>query len=734
MHLSLSYSLTVIIIGVLALMASAYFSHRQWKAMNRRLPILLLEVLRFVIIILIFFTLLRPEIVTKIRQKTEPEIAILHDQSASMETVDIVKENISEPESRKTCLQKLLDSKFQAPLEKKFKVSVQGFSPVPDPSKPSEGADVIEGTDIDEALNKSMSSAKNLRAVILMTDGSWNKGASPVGAAVKLHSRQALIYSVVFGGKTYLPDIEMKNIKAPSYCLMNEKISIPFQVENHMSHDVKTKVKLSSGIGMESEKEITLPAESTYSDSIIWQPLKEGKFNLTIEVPEEKEEINKTNNSKSFEIAARKESLKVLIVESLPRWEYRYLRNAISRDPGMELSTLLFLPDIGMGGGKNYIDKFPAKNELSKYDVIFLGDVGIAEGQLSKENAENIMGLVKLQGSGLVFLPGIKGKEMSLVDSPLGDLLPVELDRSKPAGLASPVESKLVLTSTGKDHFLTMLADNPSQNSYLWRELPGFYWNTAVLSAKAGSNILAVHSGLKSGGGRMPLLVIKEYGSGNVLFMGTDSAWRWRKGVEDKYHYRFWGQVVRWMAHKRHLAHDEGIRLFYTPENPKASQTVFLNATLHDRTGMPIEDAEIIVNVKDKAGKSVQRLKMFPDKGGWGSYKGEFVPEKSGSYTLNTECEKQSISMKTDITVTRESREKTGEPANWNILKEVSQITDGELITPDEIGKLITKIMALPKYVDIEKRYLLWCQWWWGLIILVLISSYWTGRKLTGLI
>ncbi|HBC87321.1 MAG TPA: hypothetical protein DCZ94_10230 [Lentisphaeria bacterium] len=733
MHISLSYSWTVMIIGILVLMASAYFSYIQWKTVNRRMPVLILEVLRFVIIALIFFTLLRPEFVTKLRQKSDPEIAILYDQSTSMDTIDIIRPDMADAEARMTCLDRLLSSKFYAPLEKKFRVSLQGFSPPPDPAKLAESGEV-EGTDIEDAMSKAIAASKNLRGVIILTDGNWNKGSSPIGAAVKLRSRQAPIYSVAFGGKTYLPDIDLKNIKAPSYCLLNEKISIPFQVENHFARDIKTKIKLYSGSGIESEKEITIPAESSFSDSIIWQPQKEGKAALRIEVPEEKDEAIKLNNSRSFDIAVRKESLKVLIVDSLPRWEYRYLRNAISRDPGMELNTVLFLPEIGMGGGKNYLPKFPEKNEISKYDVIFLGDVGVAQGQLTTENLELIKGLVKHQGSGLVFLPGQKGKELSLLDSPLGELMPVELDKSKPGGMSSPVESKLVLTSVGKDHFLTMLADNPAMNSSLWRDLPGFYWNAPVLSAKTGSSILAVHSGLKTAGGRMPLLVIKEYGSGNVLFMGTDSAWRWRKGVEDKYHYRFWGQVVRWMAHKRHLAHDEGIRLFYTPENPKAAQTVFLNATIHDRTGMPVDDAEIIVNVKDKEGKSLQRLKMFPDKGGWGSYKGEFVPDKSGTYVLQMESEKNSIALRTEITVTRESREKIGEPANWNILKEISQITEGELSTPEELDRVVSKIMALPKYIDIEKRFLLWCQWWWGLIILCLISSYWVGRKLTGLI
>ena len=58
--------------------------------------------------------------------------------------------------------------------------------------------------------------------------------------------------------------------------------------------------------------------------------------------------------------------------------------------------------------------------------------------------------------------------------------------------------------------------------------------------------------------------VTKTYGTGKVLFMGTDSAWRWREGVEDRYHYRFWGQVARWMAYQRTMAQGQSMRLFFT--------------------------------------------------------------------------------------------------------------------------------------------------------------------------
>ena len=53
----------------------------------------------------------------------------------------------------------------------------------------------------------------------------------------------------------------------------------------------------------------------------------------------------------------------MLVVESYPRWEYRYLRNALSRDPGVELSCLLFHPGLSKpgGGNKDYIKQFPGR-------------------------------------------------------------------------------------------------------------------------------------------------------------------------------------------------------------------------------------------------------------------------------------------------------------------------------------------------------------------------------------
>ena len=91
----------------------------------------------------------------------------------------------------------------------------------------------------------------------------------------------------------------------------------------------------------------------------------------------------------------------------------------------------------------------------------------------------------------------------------------------------------------------------------------------------------------------MPILVIRQVGAGKSLYLGTDSAWRWRRGVEDKYHYRFWSQVVRWMAHGRYLAEKDGIKLIPSPEKPRVGEKVFLRCIVLDQNGFPLEEGEV---------------------------------------------------------------------------------------------------------------------------------------------
>ena len=76
----------------------------------------------------------------------------------------------------------------------------------------------------------------------------------------------------------------------------------------------------------------------------------------------------------------------MLLVEGAPRFEYRFLRNLLSRDKTIELHTLLQDADMDFSdAGKDAGDprdkvrcsrSFPSgREDLSAYDVVIFGDV-----------------------------------------------------------------------------------------------------------------------------------------------------------------------------------------------------------------------------------------------------------------------------------------------------------------------------------------------------------------------
>ena len=103
---------------------------------------------------------------------------------------------------------------------------------------------------------------------------------------------------------------------------------------------------------------------SRTTDWLVWKPKATGDFTRHADGPQARPTRSSAdNNTLTAPIAIREEKLRVLVVESYPRWEYRYLRNALSRDPGVEVSCLLFHPGLSKpgGGNKDYIKQFPGR-------------------------------------------------------------------------------------------------------------------------------------------------------------------------------------------------------------------------------------------------------------------------------------------------------------------------------------------------------------------------------------
>jgi uncharacterized membrane protein len=710
-------------VGVAFVVAVAGLAFMAWRRSGWRPIMGWLELLRVIIAVGIAITLLQPEWLETFKPETKPVLAVLADVSGSMSTKDVIRGQ--EAVSRESVVKPLIDEKLWSRLKERMDVVIEPFSSSQTPTS--------EGTDIHAALLSVLEKQPNLKSVVLISDGDWNTGSPPSQAATRLRMREVPVFAVPVGAETRLPDVELSSFDVPTFAVAGKPLRIPFVIDSSLPRDEVVVLEMKSTSGEIITKEVTLPAMSRYQDAIAWKPEKPGEVKLTLTIPKTPNERYPENNTQEAPLSVRKEQLKVLVIESFPRWEYRYLRNALERDPGVEVNCLLLHPGLGkVGAGRGYLDKFPKDEELTKFDVIFLGDVGMQKGQLTAEQCAALQKLVRDQAGGLVFMPGFHGFQSTLQETPLADLLPVIWDAAQPRGWGSSAPGKFALTEAGTRSLLTKLEDTDEASARVWSTLPGFQWYAPALRAKAGSEVLATHGSESNQYGRLPLIVTKTYGAGKILFMGTDGAWRWRKGVEDKYHYRFWGQVVRWMAYQRNMSSGDKMRLFYSPDRPRTGDVLTLNANVMSLTGEPLREGAVIAQIEAPSGK-VSSLRLLPaGEEAWGLFNGTFTPSEPGEHRVMLSCAEAGSSLEAKISIQGTSREKLGQPARIDVLKEIAQFTKGAVLDATKPQSIVDAIAAIPEAAFQERRLPLWAHPAWAGLLVVLLGVFWVGRKAAG--
>ena len=235
----------------------------------------------------------------------------------------------------------------------------------------------------------------------------------------------------------------------------------------------------------------------------------------------------------------------VLYVEHWPRWEFRFLKNALIRDPNMRAHILLTSSDSSFPQdatpGLEPIQAFPA--DLGGYDVLILGDVPL--DALGEGAAERIVEFVK-EGGGLLLIAGAETNPIGYAGTPLEGLLPVVPGKAPERDAAR--EYAYRLTKDGDGHVVTSLHPTADKNRSIWRDaeqLPPIRYAIPG-AAREGATVLveALH-----GDRADPLFVTMPVEKGRVFYSATDEAyrWRWLRG-DAPYFYPFYQRAVDWAA------------------------------------------------------------------------------------------------------------------------------------------------------------------------------------------
>jgi hypothetical protein len=311
------------------------------------------------------------------------------------------------------------------------------------------------------------------------------------------------------------------------------------------------------------------------------------------------------------------------------------------------------------------------------------------------------------------------------------------------------------LTLDGKEAAFLQMEPGADKSLARWKELPPHFWGM-VGKAKPGATVLGyVDPGFGDDAGKREkenaLIVRHSYGFGRVLFVGLDSTWRWRYKVGDTYHHRFWGQVVRWAATDKPLVEGNEWVRFGTREPvynqgqevevvvrlsedaPKLRPDALAGARLFQMVdGKPKEVALATLTHREAQPRVLEaKVHHLPP----GQYAIELaIPDLEGKLQGKPGPDGTAQPLRALFTINPTGNEEMSELAsNWPLLEELAVKSGGEFFTPDQATELAQKLTSRAVTRPEHEENRLW-QWWPMLVLLlVLLTLEWAGRKVAGL-
>lgn len=602
------------LVGAIALAASAliiFIYLREGRTASGRYRGLLAG-LRIFLVLLVLVVLL-PQLQLWFERQGWPDIAILIDDSQSMSAVDQYRDpRVQEAADKLAALTELPDVQrlklAQALLthkdsdwlgellsRRKVKVHVYHCS-----SRAARLADVTQPDQCDTATKaiKSLSPkgetsqlgaavrdvlkdfrGSSLSAIVMLTDGVTTEGEDLIHAARHAAQLGVPLYFVGLGDNHEARDLILHDLQVEDSVFVNDRLVFEARLtaQGYTSLPpvpVVLSEKTKDGQLKELSRELVAidPTGKPVKCRITHRPTEPGERIYVLEATVQPDEVQPADNNRlerTVHVREAKPS-RVFYVEGYPRPEFRFVKMLLERESAQQGNKSIELKVLLLDAQEDWHlqDKsarpdFPTKEELNQFDVVILGDVDLKHAKMGEKNVRLLVDFVRERGGGLLALAGKRDNPRSYKDSPLADVLPIQMIGG--AALEDPDAARSegyrpVQTSLGRMHPIFRFSPDEAENTGIWNKLAEMYWFADGYRLQPLAEVLAVHPkkraaepGRPGAGGdeRHPLVVQHFVGSGRCLFVGFDETWAWGFREDQLRFNQFWIQTVNYLARNR---------------------------------------------------------------------------------------------------------------------------------------------------------------------------------------
>lgn len=586
---------------------------------------------------------------------------------------------------------------------------------------------------------------KPLAGVLLLTDGN----ATDLRGGLPDLTGLPPVYPVVIGDSTALRDLSVQDVRTSQTAFEDAPVTLEADVAatGFEGRDVVARLTDVAGALVEEQTRRVEASGKPVTFRFRPRPGASGLtfYRLSVTVAgasgtggAENAEATLANNSRVLVVDRGHGPHRILYVTGRPNWEFKFLNRALQEDPQVQLVGLIRVarrePKFDFRGragetsnplfrgfgeqSREEVERydqpvlvrlntrdeldlrsgFPTTpEELYGYHAIIVDDL---EADFFKPDQQSLVQkFVSERGGGLLMLGGAESfQQGSYLRTPIGDLLPVYLDRRVDAAPAVP--RRMRLAREGWLQAWARLRDNESDERTRREAMPPFLVVNRLGDVKPGASVIA--TAVDDAGGEVPALVVQRFGRGRTAALTVGDVWRW--GMHDAESHadmdKAWRQLARWLV--ADVPDTVDLVVEPIPEDPNGAMR--LQARVRDPRFQPMDNATVVLQVEPVltggTGSGATNLLRLPAEASLseqGLYEAVYIPRLTGGFratafvtnSVGAEVGRAEAGWSTDLA----AEEFRSLIPNVALLETLAQKTGGEVIPA---GKLEAFIRGLP--------------------------------------
>ena len=595
--------------------------------------------------------------------------------------------------------------------------------------------------------------AGELSGIVVFSDFANNWGVPPVGNRFGRESPAARlgvpIYAVGIGA-TEAADLRV-DIQTEAKIRQGQLTIIHTKLQQTELDGQKATVKVTAlpenttTSGAEAivvgEKTVTLDGELTMVD-FPFKPRDAGRFKFVATAQPIAGEVVEANNTASRDVNIIDDYVRLMYVAYEPGWEWRFVKEVFHRDktvgmkgfrtfvassdPRVRESNELFLTTLT-----------PERNVFFANDVLFLDDV--PQSMLTPRFCKMVKEFVNELGGGLVVIAGPRFGLKQLAGTELADMMPVIIDKEARYNDADDRTFKPKLTVAARKYAFMRLGDSDDEDRQAWDNLNRLPWYQPVAQRHQRAEVLAEHPTDVCSDGRtkQPLIAIRRFGEGEVVYIGFNETWRLRKKYGEKYYRRFWSPLIDRLG----MSHALGSRKRFVPRIPQSQyrveDTVALTVQAYDENYLPLNEdrlpekalsAQLVVSPKGSSETKIKEIEIPMLRPG--IFEARWPVFVAGNYRIRVKDPITGEFFERAFEVSSVAAERRSGVRDAKLQRELAVETNGRDYTLVNAKKMIDDIKIEAKKEKFTRNHALWNTPLWFILLIVMMLGEWTARKL----